>query len=92
MLWDFGFRHHPEKQTKWISGTAGLGMVAEIVDKEPETNPVEDLFEDFLEKENPKLLEAIRTAPAEQKEKILKDLEKQFAVLGSMLEKLKAED
>lgn len=89
MLWDFGFRHHADKQTKWIKGTAGLGMIADIVDETPETTAVEDLFTNFLSEENPKLLEAIRNSPDSERDKIVDDLERNFAILGSMLEKLK---
>lgn len=90
MLWDFGFRHHPDKQSKWIAGGAGLGMIADLVDAAPAKDPVVDLAEQFLSAENPQLLEAIQKAPPEKREELIRDLEKNFSVLGELLKRLKA--
>lgn len=89
MLWDFGFRHHPTKQTKWIEGTAGLGMIAKLADKAPKVDPIEVLAEEFLAVENPKLLEFIKKAPPEQRVQLVKDLEKNFEVIQSLMHQLK---
>ena len=89
MLWDFGFRHHPNLQTKWINGAAGLGGVADMVDEKPPVDPVEEMAEEFLKANNPKLLEAVRKAPAEQKAKLLADLEENYKVIGDLVTALK---
>jgi len=60
MLWDFGFRHHPEFQTKWISGVAGLGTLADMVDEKPLVNTRTQLALKFLEETNPELYERVR--------------------------------
>lgn len=89
MLWDFGFRHHPELQKRWIEGCAGLGTLAQIVDKKPVDDPVESICEEFLAEKNPQLLEAVRKAPKEEREKLIRDLEKNFAVLEDLLKRIK---
>lgn len=89
MLWDFGFRHHAELQTQWIEGAAGLGTIAQIVDKEPQDHPMDALAERFLADEDPRLLEAIRKAPPEEKAKLLAELEKNLKGVQAMIEKLK---
>lgn len=89
MLWNFGFRHHPDLQKKWIEGTAGLGMIANMADERPAVDSVDAMIEEFLSAENPQLLEAIRKAPPGQKKKILKDLERNFEVISKLLAQLK---
>lgn len=89
MLWNFGFRHHPTKQKKWIEGTASLATLAKLSDKQPKVDPVEQLFEDFLAEENPQMLEMVRKAPPEEREKLIKDLEKNFERLAQVIGKLK---
>lgn len=90
MLWDFGFRHHPDLQTKWIKGVAGLGMVAAFSDKPP---AVEDDFsqaaKDFLEANNPEILDAVKNGSDEDREKVLRKLEKNFSDIQNMIEMLK---
>lgn len=60
MLWDFGFRHHPENQTKWIEGIAGTGTLAQIVDEKPLINTRTQIALKFLEETNPELYEKVR--------------------------------
>lgn len=90
MLWHFGFRHHPDLQTRWIKGMAGLASVAEVTDKKPEADPFDAAAEEFLSSTNPKLLEAIRKAPQEERAELLKKLEKNFSELSKLIEILKA--
>jgi hypothetical protein len=89
MLWEFGFRHHSDLQKRWVEGTAGLGTIATLADKPPESDPILDLAEEFLSQENPQLLEAIKKAPKEKREEMIRDLEKNFAVLEQVLRRLK---
>lgn len=89
MLWEFGFRHHPEKQRRWIDGAAGLGMCAPVVKEPPEVNAVDRIAEDFLKQNNPKLLEAIKKAPPEEKAKLISELEGSFEAIKDLIEKLK---
>lgn len=89
MLWHFGFRHIPSKQTKWIDGVGALGSVGQIVDKEPDVDPVTVLAEQFLAEEDPRLLEAIKKAPPEKKQELLKELEKNFKILQGLIETVK---
>lgn len=89
MLWEFGYRWHEDKQTKWIEGGAGLGTMAHIVEKKPLKDPLEDMAEEFLAKENPQLLEAIQKAPKEERERLIADLEKNFEVLQTLIKKMK---
>lgn len=89
MLWDFGFRHHPTKQTRWVEGVAGIGTMGKVVDKKPQSDPIVDILEGFLSAENPQLLEAIRKCPEEERGQFLGELEKNYAALGELLQKLK---
>jgi hypothetical protein len=91
MLWDFGFRHHPDLQTKWIEGAAGIGTIAGIVDTEPVQDPIDAVAEAFLSEENPELLEAIKNAPPAEREKLLKDLERNARTIEAVLKKMKEE-
>ncbi len=89
MLWDFGFRHHPDKQTQWIDGAAGLATMARISRKKPEVDPFDSMAEEFLSANNPKLLETIRKAPPGEREALLKRLEKNFSTLETLIQALK---
>lgn len=89
MLWDFGYRHHPELQTKWIDGAAGLATIANIVDEKPQRDAFERMAEEFLADTNPKVLEALRKAPKEERARLTADLEKNYAALGELLKRLK---
>lgn len=88
MLWDFGFRHHKELQTVWIEGTAGLGTIAKLVDKQPKDTFSENA-ERFLSENNPELLEAIRKVSPQEREALLKKLEGNFENLRGVIEALK---
>lgn len=88
MLWDFGFRHHPDLQTKWIDGTAGLGMVARFSDQRAEDD-FEENAEEFLAANNPELLNAVRNASPDEKKKLLEKLEKNFEELSGLIGVLK---
>jgi len=89
MLWDFGFRHHPSKQKKWIDGAGGLGTIGKIVDEPPKLDSLEALAEEFLAEENPQLLEAIRKAPSEEKVRLIQQMEKNVQALQGVIESLK---
>lgn len=89
MLWDFGFRHHPDLQTKWIEGSAGLGGVARMVESPPSSDEFTEAAESFLEANNPDLLRRIRNGSPEEKAALMKDLEANFSRLSEALKSLK---
>lgn len=89
MLWDFGFRHHSEYQTKWVDGAAGLGMCAKISEEKPGADPFDAMAEEFLSVNNPKILEAVRKSPPGEKAALLKKLEKNFSEISELIEVLK---
>jgi len=89
MLWDFGFRWHPELQNSWIDGVAGLGMVANLVDTKPEEVDLKSGGMDFLAENNPELLESIRNVKPEEREALVQKLEKSFGELQGLIEALK---
>jgi hypothetical protein len=93
LLWDFGFRHHPDLQTKWIEGMAGLGTVAKLSDGPP---PPEDDFSDlaqqFLAENNPDVLDALRSGKPEDRAKLLGRLEENFEQLRGLIDTLKEEE
>jgi hypothetical protein len=89
MLWDFGFRHHPELQQRWINGTAGLATIAEITDTEPEADRFDEKAAEFLSANNPKMLELIRKASPAEREELLTKLESSFTELSSVIQTLK---
>lgn len=91
MLWNFGFRHHPELQTRWIEGMAGIATMARMVDQEPEEDPFEKMAEEFLGENNPKLLELIRKTPVEERDRLLRQLERNFDNLHGLIEALRSE-
>lgn len=88
MLWDFGFRHHPELQTKWIDGVAGIGVCAEMTDKSPVVPDFEQSSEEFLAVNNPEVLEAIKRASPEDKEVLRQRLNKNLGELQVLLNAL----
>lgn len=88
MLWQFGFRHHPEHQTHWVEGTAGLGMVAKLADKRP-ADDFQENAEEFLAANNPELLEAVRKSSPDEKKKLLEKLEKNFEELSGLINVLR---
>jgi hypothetical protein len=89
MLWDFGFRWHPELQNSWIEGVAGLGTVANLVDEKPEETDFKDGALDFLEANNPELMEAIRNVKPEERDALIRKLEKSFGELQGLIDALK---
>jgi hypothetical protein len=48
LMWDLGFRWHPELATRWLQGGGQFGL-AEIVDKQPEEPDMDELIEQFAE-------------------------------------------
>ena len=85
MLWNFGFRHHPELQTKWIEGAAGLGMLAKIVGKAPENN-FSDLARQFLSENRPEILDQIDNANTEEeREALISKFEKSIEGLSGVI-------
>ena len=89
LLWNFGFRWHPELQTRWIEGAAGLATTANLVDQPPQNDPFDEMAEDFLAQNNPALLEAIRKTPAEERSQLLRKLEKNFEDLSGLITALR---
>jgi hypothetical protein len=89
MLWDFGFRHHPELQNVWVDGVAGLGTVANLVDTKPEEVDFKDSALEFLQATNPGLMETIRNADPKERQALIKDLEKSFGELQGIIDALK---
>lgn len=88
MLWDFGFRHHPELQTKWIPEYAGAdrNLVAlGVTDVQPEE--VIPLAAEMLVDQFPEVADRIRQMNPENREEMIK--EQAEALLASM-EKLQA--
>ena len=88
LLWDFGFRHHAELQTKWIEGVAGLGSIANLVDSPPKDDFVNSA-EEFLADTKPELLDAIRNANPQEREALLKKLEGSLGEIQGLIETLK---
>lgn len=88
MLWDFGFRHHADLQTKWIEGVASIGLCAELTDKAPDVPDFEQSSEEFLAANNPEVLEAIKNASPEDKEALRQRLSKNFNELQILLDAL----
>lgn len=89
MLWNFGFRHHPELQTKWIDGSAGLGSVAGMSDKRPPADDFMENAEEFLAENKPELLDAVRNSSPEERQKLLNKLEKNFEELSGLISALR---
>jgi hypothetical protein len=89
MLWDFGFRHHPELQNLWVEGMAGLGMVAGLTDTRPVEVDMDVAAADFLTASNPELMEMIKNASPDEREALAKKLEKSFEQLQGLIETLK---
>lgn len=89
LLWDFGFRHHPDLQTKWIQGSAGLGGVAQVVDAPPVGDDFTEQAESFLAEHNPDLLKRIKEASPEERANLLRELEGSMARLEKLLKNLK---
>jgi hypothetical protein len=89
MLWDFGFRWHADLQTKWIIGSAGLGMVAQLSDKTPAEDDFEQSAEEFLTATNPEVLAAVKNASPEDRKQMLNKLEKNFEELNRLISVLK---
>lgn len=88
MLWDFGFRHHPDLQTKWIQGNAGLGTIANLTAEQPKDD-FSKSAEEFLSANNPELLEMVRNASDEDKQKLMEKLEQNFEQIGNLMNLLK---
>jgi hypothetical protein len=89
MLWDFGFRHHPELQSLWIDGVAGLGMVADLTHTKPNEVDLDAAAADFLAATNPELMEMIKNAGPDERDALAKKLEKSFEQLQTLIETLK---
>lgn len=89
MLWHFGFRHHPDLQTKWITGTAGVATMADLTDRKPEADSFNEKAKEFLSSTNPKLLEAVLRGTPDERAEMLKQLEGSFAELSSLIAALK---
>lgn len=87
MLWDFGFRHHKDKQVKWIEGGAGTIGMATIVDHEP-ADFMTTYGERFLAETDPKMLERIRTASPDEQKKLRRELLKNLQKIKEFAEAL----
>ena len=89
MLWNFGFRHHPELQTRWIEGSAGLGMLAKIVDSAPVSN-FSDLARQFLAEKRPDILEEIDSAnSSDERAELISKYEKSIDGLQGIIAALR---
>jgi hypothetical protein len=88
LLWDFGFRHHPDLQTKWIEGMAGLGTVAKLSDTQP-ADDFDELAHQFLAENNPDVLDALKSGNPAEREKLLARLENNFEQLRGLIDTLK---
>ena len=89
MLWDFGFRHHPEFQNVWVEGVAGLGVTAGLTEPKPEEVDLNAAAADLLAATNPELMEMIKNAGPEERDALAKKLEKNFEQLQVLIGKLK---
>jgi len=89
LLWDFGFRHHPELQTVWIEGTAGLGMVARLSDAKPVEEDFTTSAMAFLADTNPELLDTLKKADPESRAEIRGALEKNLDQIRMLIDSLK---
>lgn len=89
MLWDFGFRFHPELQNVWVEGVAGLGTVAGLTETKPAEVDLDDAAADFLAANNPELMEAIRNSSPDERAALVCKLEKSFGELQGLIESLK---
>lgn len=90
MLWDFGFRHHPEFQKKWVSGIAGVGTLAQIVDEKPAVNSQTQVALQFLQETNPDLYERVTNATdiTDLPEGDLGELGEKFAAFAAVIKDL----
>lgn len=89
LLWNFGFRHHPELQTSWIEGNAGLGMVAKLSDSKPVEEDFTESAMAFLADTNPELLTKLKNSDSKSREQILGSLEKNLEQLRGLIDFLK---
>jgi hypothetical protein len=64
-------------------------MVANLVDTKPEEVDFKDVALEFLEANNPALLETIRNASPEEREALIQKLEKSFGELQGLIDALK---
>ena len=88
MLWDFGFRHHPELQKKWVPEYAGADrnlMALGVTDVNP-SNVVE-LAAEMVADQFPDVAQKIAQMNPENRDEMVR--EQAQALLASM-EKLKA--
>lgn len=74
MLWDFGFRHHPEFQTKWVPEYAGADrnfVALGVTDMEPD-----DLIEKAAEMvvdQFPEVADRLRRMNSENQEEVIRE-------------------
>jgi hypothetical protein len=89
MLWDFGFRFHPELQTVWVDGVAGLGMVAGLTENRPAEVDLDAAASELLAATNPELMEMIKNAGPDERQALVAKLEKSFGQIQELIDALK---
>lgn len=79
MLWDFGFRHHPELQTKWVNGYSGgdrnivpVGLTDTDPDAVDSSNVVEYAAE-MVADQFPDVADRIRQMNPENRDEMIRD-------------------
>lgn len=79
MLWHFGFRHHPELQTKWVNGYTGgdrnimpLGTVETDPDSVTSENVVEFAAE-MVADQFPQVADRIRQMNPENRDELIRE-------------------
>lgn len=93
MLWDFGFRHHPELQTRWVPEYSGADrnlMALGVTDVKPDDvtpENVMDLAAEMVVDQFPEVADRLRQMNPENREEMAKE---QAQALLASLQKLRA--
>jgi hypothetical protein len=88
MLWDFGFRHHADLQTKWVPEYPGPDrnlLALGVTDKEPEK--LTALAAEMLIDQFPAVAEKLSKVTPENRDQFIQE---QAGELLSAMERLKA--
>lgn len=87
MLWNFGFRHHPELQTKWVPAYAGVDrnlLALGVTDVNPDN--IVDLAAEMVADQFPDVAERIMKMTPENRDDVMRE---QAEALLASVEKLK---
>ena len=90
MLWDFGFRHHAELQTKWVTDYPGCDrnfVALGLTDEQPSKDDVVRKATEMVVDQFPAVADRLRQMNPENRDEIVR--EQAEALLKSM-EKLRA--